>query len=291
LKRNNFNCGEKLNAINLATIPFKRGCRYHRKQGTCYNADNLIPNGFCPYAYAKIYPLALSLLYNGKERKEKIFCPNKSNQVEFLLSSTFILPPFLLKAKQFILFLFNKIGVATEFPDKKISIKVIGSEEKCRKKLVKGKDYSFNLWSQKELCPASFYAMYPLYRAGSIFSFHCPDPEGIGYQTGNEHFNCKQVTSSYKMKHYLCPLLLYSLYPYYLTLKDGGNFEWLLPGENVKVQCPHCQGITSEVSWNAKKQAICVKIRGADKSCYWKIVKDKRFNLSAKDFCEMNLIL
>lgn len=275
----------KHDRIILKTASFKRSCRYHRKQGQNYQADDLLPKGFCPRAYAKIYPYALALLYNPQLKSEIVICPNKNFQVKFLLSSTFTLPPFIRKLKKFSLFCLNKVGWATEFPDKKISIEVKRTDNRCPKGFANGDTFTFNIWRRKELCPASFYAMYPFYLLGSIPSFHCPDPQGVSYETPKGDFSCQKVLPGGKIKNNsVCPLLAHTLFPYYLTLKAGGNFEWTKPGENVQVQCPHRQGLACEVCLSKKNKSLQVKIIKAEGACFLKIKKGQTIFLCDKDF-------
>lgn len=293
MKNNHSVCHLKPDLVILKTAPFKRGCRYHRKQGQIFKEGNLLPKDFCPHAYARIYPQALSLLYNSRLKSEKILCPNKKFRVEFLLSSTYTLPLLVRKLKKFSLFLLNKVGVATEFPDKKISIEVNRADDRCPKGFASGDIFTFNIWRRKELCPASFYAMYPFYLKGSVPSFHCPDPEGISYQTPKGDFSCRKVLSGRKIKSKsFCPLLIYSLFPYYLTLKKGGKFEWLMPGENVQVQCPYRRGVVAEVCLQEENQRLLqVKIVKVKGDCYLKIKKGQNFLLSEKDFDQINSCL
>lgn len=279
--------------IFLKTIPFERSCRYHRILGQTYKEDDLFPKDFCPHAYAKIYPKALSLLYGLNLKSEKILCPNRKFPVEFSLTATYSLPWVVRKLKRVSLFFLNKIGVAIEFPEKKISIKVKKTNKKCSKDFKTGDIFSFNIWRMKELCPASFYAMYPFYRNKSVPSFHCPDPDGVIYQSPKGDFICSQFLSEWKVKNNsLCPLLIYSLFPYFLTLKEGGKFEWVMPGKKVQVQCPYSSGVVTEVSLSGKnQQSLKVKVLKVKGDCYRKMKKDQIFFLSEDNFNQVNLYL
>ena len=282
-------CQKRPSRINLTTSPFKRGCRYHRCQGQTYCEDNIFPKNFCPHAYVRLYPQALSMLYSPSLVSQKILCPNQKIPIEFLLSSHYSLPLFLRTLKKLSLFLLNRIGLATEFPDKKILIKINHTDNKCPCHFKNGDIFTFNIWRGKELCPASFYSMYPLYRTEALYSFHCPDPDGVSYQTVNGDFNCQKILSDIKIKRgSLCPLLVYSLYPYYLTLKTGGRFEWVKPNENVKVQCPYRMGVATEVSLDTKKIHLRVQINSTKGSCYFNLEKGKIFSLSDKDFNQIH---
>lgn len=291
--KNNSVCQIKPDSIFLKTAPFKRSCRYHRKQGQTYKEDNLIPRNFCPQAYAKIYPQAFSILYGPDLKSEKILCPNKKFPVEFSLTSTYSLPSVVRRLKRFSLSFLNKIGVATEFPEKKISIEVKKTNKKCPKNFKTGDTFTFNIWRKNELCPASFYAMFPFYLKGSIPSFHCPDPDGISYQTSKGDFSCRQFLSGWKIKsNSLCPMLIYSLFPYFLTLKKGGKFEWVMPGENVQVQCPYRQGVIAEVFLPKESNKLLkVKIVNLKGACYLKIRKGQSFLLAREDFDKINSCL
>ena len=286
-------CQTKPDPIFLRTAPFKRSCRYHRTQGQTYKEDDLFPKDFCPHAYAKIYPQALSLLYGPGLKSEKVLCPNKKSPVEFFLTSTHSLPSVARKLKKFSLSCLNKIGVTTEFPEKKISIKVKKIDKKCPRDFKTGDTFIFNIWRRKELCPASFYAMYPFYRNKSIPSFHCPDPDGVSYQTSKGDFNCHEVLSKYRRKSFsFCPLLTYSLFPYFITLKNGGQFEWVMPGGKVQVQCPYSLGVVTEVSLSENnQQSLKVKVLKVKGDCYLKMKRDQTFSLSEDNFNQVNLNL
>ncbi len=134
--------------------------------------------------------------------------------------------------------------------------------------------------------------MYPFFAKGLVPSFHCPDPNGVSYQTPKGDFNCREVLSGCKIKDdSLCPLLIHTLFPYYLTLKTGGKFEWIRPRENVKVQCPHRRGVVTEVCLSKKNQSLQAKIVNVEGTCFFKIKKGQIFFLSDKDFDQINIYL
>ena len=40
----------------------------------------------------------------------------------------------------------------------------------------------------------------------------------------------------------ICLSAFHAIYPYYLTLTNGGWFKWVMPGDGVIVQCPSPEG-------------------------------------------------
>lgn len=89
----------------------------------------------------------------------------------------------------------------------------------------------------------------------------------------------------------LCPLLFYSLYPYYFTFSRGGKFKWVKKGEGVIVRCPQPKGIVVEVK--KKNKGIVTKVIKNKGQCPLKYKMGQRFDINEKTirFCPYALYL
>lgn len=307
-------CNTSFGRFILKTAPHLRGCRYHRMQEEEFTENRILPKGFCVHAYRVAYPYSLSLLYDGQyysdggsktERSVKIRCPSCKDKVEIKIKIRYTLPYLIRKLKVATVKLLRLIKIASEFPDRNIVIEILNVTGKCPLGIRKKQSYLFNIWNRRELCPASFYALYPILISGATeaeknsndtdISFHCPDPFGVRYGTKDNNIRCEDFFSikaqiidkvgvcprGHKKGSFFaiedvltksfCPLAFYSVFPYYLTLIHSGKFEWLLEGENVKVQCPKVDGVIMEVglaSWRSLGSgAVEVKIIGTKGIC------------------------
>jgi len=292
-------CAVDFDAFKLKTGPFSRSCRYHRSQGACFDGCSLCPKKMCPHLYRVAYPYSLSLLYdgiypagNGSPSMRSVICkcPSCDTSVEINIHVAYTLPFLVRKLKKAAIQTLQFVGIDGEFPDRNIILKVNRVAGHCPRGLVKGQSFRFNLWDKKELCPASFFNIYPILMASAEKIaetnntnrgvVNCPDPFGVFYEYGPEStpwncedfFSCKvrvagesgMCTLGHKQgdcftleEHLpdgLCPLAFYSAYPYYLTLIHEGIFEWVRKGDNVKVECPRADGIMMEIKLVKKRR-------------------------------------
>lgn len=88
-----------------------------------------------------------------------------------------------------------------------------------------------------------------------------------------------------------CPLLLYSLYPYYLTLSNGGWFRWVKEGGEVILHCPNPEGIVLGVK--KKKNGIIARMTKNKGQCPEKYKIGNKFEISENliKFCPQALYL
>jgi uncharacterized repeat protein (TIGR04076 family) len=213
----------------------------------------------------------------------QVKCPARNNSVELTLKVHFTLPYLIRTLKSLAIRTLQWVGIGGEYPDKKIMLEVSRVNNKCPMGLTEGQSFLFNIWDRKELCPASFYALYPLLMrqksfsqkslSGENCSVQCPDPFGVSYDCTGESlkWDCKDFFSSkatvveergqcprghragdsFRFKDILpkgfCPLAFYSLFPYFQTLIYAGRFEWVKSGERVKVQCPKVDGVVMDI--------------------------------------------
>jgi uncharacterized repeat protein (TIGR04076 family) len=84
-----------------------------------------------------------------------------------------------------------------------------------------------------------------------------------------------------------CPLAFYSIYPYFLTLINGGAFEWVQKGEYVRVQCPKTDGVMmeAELKGNPRQADSTVEVRILNVlgTCPKGLKEGDKFLFSAKD--------
>jgi uncharacterized repeat protein (TIGR04076 family) len=276
----------------LKTAPHIRKCRYHRIQGQEFSGDDFLPRGFCPHALRIAYPYCLSLLCDatyptGHELNQtpslQVTCPSCQNRVDLTITIQYTLPSMVRKLKRAAIRTLQFMGIDGEFPDKRIILEVSRVTNRCPRGLKEGQSFLFNIWNRRELCPASFYAVYPILMQqmaipqegtqGGEGLVHCPDPFGVYYRYGaaGRGWDCRDYFSrkaevvggagrcplghkrgdSFRIEGVLpsefCPLAFYSIFPYYLTLIHSGRFEWVRRGEHVKVQCPKVAGVEMEI--------------------------------------------
>jgi uncharacterized repeat protein (TIGR04076 family) len=187
------------------------------------------------------------------------------------------------KLKAFAIRILQSLGIGAEYPDRDIILEISHVDRSCPRGLTEGQSFLFNIWDRKELCPASFYALYPLLLQQMTASppvtqcensfVHCPDPFGVLYKCTAESigWNCEDFFSStievveergtcphghcagdsFTFEESLptgfCPLAFYALFPYYQTLIHSGRFEWVRSNEQVQVQCPKADGVVMEI--------------------------------------------
>ena len=274
-------CEIKIQDTGLATGPFCRTCRYHKKKGQFFKSDQLSPRGFCPHAYRAIYPYALALLYNAEYpanngehvRNLKVRCPGSGNYVEINLYIEYLYPAILRNLKDAAVLFLHKLNISAEYPDRDVIFEVCDVQGNCSFNIEKGNRFKFNLFNRDELCPASLYALYPILVSGretnnSPASAHCPDPAGVFYDIENRNFSCTDFLKEFKIPlgeghcdfhnsankekelrydEKICPLAFYAVFPYYWTYIHSGKFDWVRKNELVQVQCPKTNGIVMEI--------------------------------------------
>ena len=293
-------CHVTFSRLGLKTGPFTRRCRYHRvqDQGQSFTGEDLFPRKFCPHAFRIAYPYCLSLLYDSTypstaqsnpTRSVKVKCPSSDHFVELNIAIRYSFPFVIRKLKNAAIRALQFLGIDGEYPDRDVVLNVSRVNKICPLGLTEGQSFFFNIWNRKELCPASFYAAYPiLMRQMAIPEnssscdnslIHCPDPFGVYYDQQSEHssWDCKDFFSitaevieenghcphghrqgdSFNLENILpngfCPLAFYSIFPYYLTLLHEGRFEWVRKGQFVKVQCPKANGVVMEIELMRQK--------------------------------------
>lgn len=277
-------CELTLRDTELRTGPFCRTCRYHKEQDRSFHPGDLFPRGFCPHAYRAAYPYALALLYNarfpaedggGRAGSVRIRCPGSDGYIEMNLSTEHLYPKLLRTLKDAAIWLLQKLNIPAEYPDKNVFLEVCRVEGNCRYDLKPGNKFKFNLFDRKELCPASFYGLYPILVSrtgnaggGSSTLAHCPDPLGVFYEIANRSFSCADFLKEIKIPvggcpddcprglkrggellyaEKTCPLAFYAAFPYYWTYIHAGRFDWVRKNERVRVQCPKRDGVVMEI--------------------------------------------
>jgi len=179
---------KELDSIAIKVVKSKGRCKYHPKIGQSIKFRNILPKGVCPYAYAAIYPYALSLLYDAEFSwrkhidKDSVIaqCLRPGNQMVFKIKrikNPKINKRLLKKYQE------ERYKIIFEFIEKK------GGPRNCSdclgyKNMVVGKSFEFNRGDLPEMCPAAFNQLFP-YLASLLTSgkkrfkarFACPDPK------------------------------------------------------------------------------------------------------------------
>lgn len=161
IKRKSYICTEKENNLFLTLSNYTHICRYHKwPTRTKYTNNLLAPKGMCIDLFHSAYPSCLSLLYGAKfNEKVIISCPNPDAGICIELTRHPTKTKYL---RKFIVRLLSKIGRDIELPDTEIIMTIINDNNAgCLYAYKKGCKFKFNLWSGRELCPATFDAVYP----------------------------------------------------------------------------------------------------------------------------------
>ena len=81
--------------------------------------------------------------------------------------------------------------------------------------------------------------------------------------------NFKKVYSESELSPQgLCLLAFHAIYPYYLTLTNGGWFRWVKPKDGVIVQCPNPKGaLEMKVFLNNSDNTVRIEILQARGNC------------------------
>lgn len=174
-------------AINLSG--YTHICRYHKyPKRTSYTNDTLTPKGMCIDLFHSAYPYCLSLLYGAAYAKKiRVCCPNPAAYVSIEVNRK---PTKTRYLREFMIWLLAKFGYRIDFPSMNIIMAISeDASSGCFYSYKKGQTFKFNIWLGRELCPATFDALYPsvhnLMRGGKIpwsslgnsdNKIICPDP-------------------------------------------------------------------------------------------------------------------
>lgn len=92
--------------------------------------------------------------------------------------------------------------------------------------------------------------------------------------------------------NWICPVLLHTIVPYYLTLMKGGKFTWMRNRDKVIVQCPHpkhpCVVELQGINQSGKFKEVKAKILDIRPECNIKFKKNQVINLEEffpEQFC------
>lgn len=175
----------------VRVVSHSRACRYYKKPGTLVAQDKLVPQGFCLPAYFRVYPSALSLLYDGsdfaqgKNGKFNCLACSGNNQVELKVETQRnIFSPLMNLIEKILRF----VGWPKDALDKEVKITPTKINSHCPKNLELDQIFNFNLRDKSELCPAVFYNFFPYWAmlaqgimpywgntAEKEIDIHCPD--------------------------------------------------------------------------------------------------------------------
>lgn len=188
---NEFQYCTDLCSLSISSVLTIKSCGYHKCGGETHNEGSLVPNNFCVDAYYATYPYILAILYDAKfdnatfGEELVLVCPNAKYPT--LIKITFEFKKLKL-VLNFIEKVARKLGFPKDAIDKTVKLEVINENHECR--LDKGDFFNIKIPDMHELCPASFFSLYPfiyLYARNSSIkfsrsedskvSFICPDPD------------------------------------------------------------------------------------------------------------------
>ncbi|MFH1306017.1 MAG: TIGR04076 family protein [Candidatus Omnitrophota bacterium] len=172
-------------------------CRYHEKKDEKKDL-RLLPGGFCPHVFARIYPQVLAMMY-GKSRSAEtseklgLFHPGTEEKIMLVLRKTFrTKTPGVRTFRSVLKKACEAVSLPVDLLDYDLEIEVLkAGPDKCS--LEEGKKYTVNLRSKDFLCPAAFHVVYPyllLASAGHRMKWDsednpvlspCPDCAGAVY--------------------------------------------------------------------------------------------------------------
>ncbi len=148
----------------MKVAAFRNSCFFCRKCGEEFGLKEMVPAGFCPDLFFQIYPVYLSLLYNGKPGKDMVLisCPGNGAKTYWRIRAKKLWVSWLINIADKI---FRAIGQPKDFFDSKVVAELVKTEGFCPRGY-KGKiKFSFNqyshLWGRRFFCPAVFYTLYP----------------------------------------------------------------------------------------------------------------------------------
>lgn len=174
--------------ISIKTKKLGKLCKYHKRAAQIYDSENIIKN-FCPHAFYTAYPHCLALLYNGRFAKNKIYlhCPcNDGIVFEARHYPAWNIALSLIY--KFLKWLTEKISFPLDIEDWHIKLTVVKNKGGCPQNYQVGQIYEFNIRRLEELCPASFYQLYPFFISGDNKKvLHCPDHQGMSYLIKKEN--------------------------------------------------------------------------------------------------------
>lgn len=165
-------CSPRKGVLEINLSECTHVCRYHKFPARRrYAAGLLAPRGMCIDLFHAAYPYCLSLLYGGKFSEPiMVSCPNPEAQVAIRLdkvaTKTRVLRKCMVKLSRW-------LGREIECPSESIVMSVVSCDNAhCLYTFTTGQKFKFNIWLGREVCPATFDAMYPsvhnLLRGGVI---------------------------------------------------------------------------------------------------------------------------
>jgi uncharacterized repeat protein (TIGR04076 family) len=302
----------------------KKKCGYCKTGKEAYNEKNTVTGGFCVDAFYSVYPILLSLLYDGTFDPDLfgneliIKCPNANHPARIKIG-------FVNKKLKIVFNLIEKVFRYIGFPkdaiDKMITLEVLSKGEPCI--LTTGQKKTIKIPDIKELCPASFYSFYPMlyyYCKDASFDtdklrFVCPDPKtnliytpSSSVKNKNASFFCVPSVSKYHFSQIemnprnpagltvdkmlpegICPCLFNIAIPYILTFAQGGHFKWSKDINSVHVQCPDAE---ARVNFEVRKEegnAVSIHIHQAQGHCLNKHEKGQKYHFDCSNMASLYL--
>lgn len=175
--------------VSLITKKFGKICKYHKRAGQKYSANDIIKD-FCFDAFYTAYPYCLAFLYNAKfphKNNITLSCPQQKGVV-FTLERLRRWNPLVVLLLKLLKKASKQFSYPLDIEDHQVKLTVIENNGSCPKAYQPGKSYEFNIRQLDQLCPASFYQLYPFIVSGlKNIKLHCPDHEGMVYLINHQN--------------------------------------------------------------------------------------------------------
>lgn len=206
----------RLGGISISVKEFKKKCGFHKTGREAYTETQLGPHDFCIDAYYTIYPYLLALLYDANFKDELILkCPNLLEPIYMKLKVRYkkIKPVLNVLEKTL-----RVLGSPKDAIDKIIQVEIIKPSKSCKYKFTNKTLFSFIIPNIHEICPASFYSIYPsiylycknnnlLWGNTDECNILCPDPKS----SINYSIRCNEFLVGKNNQTYLPDLSKYKL--------------------------------------------------------------------------------
>lgn len=225
-------------SLLVCTRGFNKRCGYCRRGEEKYDKQGLTPDGFCVDAMSAIYPYFLAFLYDaqfhqGPSAREGLLvrCPNAHSPTLLRVSFKYKKLRLLLNILEKF---FRRMGFPKDAIDKTMFAEIMNENKECRHRL--GGRFTFRVPDIRQLCPASFFSLYPfihLYARGEkakeanerlALSLACPDPKSnINYVA--EPFAKKSQSPMAQAMLKPCCFYDVDLSKYKIVVQDGSAEE------------------------------------------------------------------
>jgi len=82
----------------------------------------------------------------------------------------------------------------------------------------------------------------------------------------------------------MCPHAFHTFFPYFITLSNGGWFDWVEPGDGVCVHCSSPEGIITKI-YRDNGNVVRIDVVNVPGNCPCGYNRGERFLMSEFKFC------